>query len=231
MPPAPTTAIGWAELLLAHINQSVTDYTYHASVVTWNENNAGWKSYADCSSFVTALLEKTYPWINSQYLQGWLKTAKPQVIDYFNAISNAVNFLPISGLEAAQAGDLIAISYKVDSDPPRDDTGHLMMVRDVPYPGQDSSGASQSWLVPIIDQATTGHGPHDTRLLVQKPDGALDFYQGLGGGVLRLFVSNGEGDADPGTIVGYAWSDVAKSHYYPVSDRPVLIGRPQLVKA
>jgi hypothetical protein len=229
MQPAPSTVLSWAELLLGHIVQSETDYVYHNTVVSWNENDDGWKSYADCSSFVNALLKKTYSWIDDQYLQSWFNATLPLAKNYYLAIKNGAQFLPIVNLEEVQAGDLIAISYQVDPDPPNDDTGHVMLVRDKPLLSQasnSSSAASQSWLVPIIDQATSGHGPADSRLLPSTGDKALRFYRGLGSGVLRLFT----GTDGQNTITGYAWSDLANSHQYSVTERPVVIGRLQLVE-
>ena len=231
MQPSPTTCLSWAELLLGHIVQTNTSYVYHNTVVTWNEAGAGWQSFADCSSFLNALLKKTYSWIDDPFLQDWFNDALPLAKDYYQAIKNGANFLPIASVEEVQAGDIIAISYKADPDPPNDDTGHVMLVHEAPKLSQASnqpSATSQSWLVPIIDQATTGHGPQDSRLLPTSGDETLDFYPGLGSGVLRLFADAGSRGAGPSTITGYAWSDVAKSHRYSVSDRPIVIGRLQL---
>jgi hypothetical protein len=232
MPQATTTALSWAELLLGNIVQSATAYVYKTLIVTWNENGVGWKSYADCSSFLTALLKKTYPWLDDQYLQNWFNTTRPLAKDYYETIKNGVQFLNIARVEDVLPGDIITISYKADPDPPHDDTGHVMLVREAPrarHASGSSSTRDKSWLVPIIDQATSGHGPEDSRVLPSTGDDGLQFYRGLGSGVLRLFAGAGDGSVAQGTITGYAWSDTAKSHRYPVSDRPVVIGRLQLV--
>jgi hypothetical protein len=70
------------------------------------------------------------------------------------------------------------------------------------------------WTVRVIDSSRSGHGPGDTRAT-----GPHRFREGIGSGDLRI-----RAGAD-GSVLGYAWSTIARSTFYPAAERPIAIGR------
>jgi len=168
-----------------------------------------------CSSFISLLFEHTYHWTDADIKQ-WLGMTDPQANDYHDAIVRQDGFTQIHKIADVQRGDIIAIRYNDGSA----DTGHVMLVDQVPQPHSATAPLvpqTTQYDVTVIDSSASGHGPKDTRFR-----GEGQFTGGIGRGIFRLYV------APDGVIVGYAWSDSAKSVYYTRPARALVVGRPHL---
>lgn len=224
-----------AQALLPPINKDNTSYVHtDPPLVHWGDDLPPWRSDADCSNFFNALLGKTYAWATVSALNDWFqippsehpKHPRPLAGDYYRAIrgrltsgQGGVGLSMVGGIDDATGGDILAIDYSTRPDPEHD-TGHVMLVESVRLAPDDQQatpwGGTTQWLAQIIDQSDTTHGPGDTRYDADAPHERL--FQGLGRGVVRLYVNEG------GIIEAYAW---VGNHLEPVvtSDRPVVIGR------
>jgi len=210
------TPLDWARLLVQNLKPADTSYRHKDTAVTWAGQNGAqsYSSYADCSGFLEAVLTQTYG-LTPDDFDHWLSKRRPLAEHFYAAILAGRGFQRVTRIDAARAGDIVAIKY-----PPGaggDNTGHIMLIAGTPQRRSASKpleGASEQWDVLVIDSSESGHGPEDTR---RQPDGT--FHDGVGQGTLRMY-----SDASAG-ISGYAWSDFANSDYYTGAQRPLVIGR------
>jgi hypothetical protein len=210
------TPLDWARLLVQNVKPADTSYRHKDTVVTWAGQNGAqsYSSFADCSGFLAALLTQAYGMTTDDFIR-WLSKPRPLAEDFYAAIVAGHGVQRVTRIDAARAGDIIAIKY-----PPGaggDNTGHIMLMAGSPQRRSASKplgGVSEQWDVAVIDSSESGHGPEDTR---RQPDNT--FHDGVGQGTLRIY-----SDASAG-ISGYAWSDFANSDYYASAQRPLVIGR------
>ncbi|PWT92412.1 MAG: hypothetical protein C5B55_06475, partial [Blastocatellia bacterium] len=176
----------------------------------------GYQSHVDCSGLLNVLFERAYG-ITPNDFEKWLGKRRPLASEYFNAITQQQNFRSITSIANVRPGDIVAIRYPPGTN---DNTGHIMIVNDVPSrrkPSKPEVEGTEQWEVSVIDSSESGHGKTDTR---RKPDGS--FGDGVGQGILRIYTgTNNE-------IVGYTWSTFAVSDYYDQNTRQLVIGRLQL---
>jgi hypothetical protein len=221
-----------AQALLPHIGKDNTSYIHtEPPVVRWGEGS--WRSDADCSNFVNALLGETYGWATAGALNDWFRVGpsehprhpRPLAGDYYRAISGQLSscqglgFAIVGVIGDVVEGDIIAIDYSKNPDAEHD-TGHVMLVESVSLAPPDQQAEAQDgttqWLARVIDQSDATHGPGDTRYDPHDPHRRK--FKGLGSGVVRFYV-------DPsGAIKAYAW---VGNHLEPsvTWDRPAVIGR------
>jgi len=212
----PGSPLDWAQKLLGTTAASDTGYRHKDEVVEWRGFGGATKSQSqtDCSGLINHVLTRAYGLTAAEFKQ-WLGASRPLAKDYYSAITAQRGFILTNDVSQMRPGDLIAVRYVNSA--PGDDTGHVMLVDSTPVPRAASKpiepGMTQ-WDVEVIDSATSGHGPLDSR-----SEGSDKSRQGLGKGTLRLYV-----DAS-GAIAGYSWSDLAASQFYAASQRPIAIGR------
>ena len=184
----------WAERLLADLQPADNRYAGPPPRLTWRGVDGADRSSnsSDCSGFVTALLRQAYG-LGPADLRRWLGSASPTAARYHEAISRADGFEPVKRADAIEPGDLLAIRYtrppleneRLEGDPGRMATGHLLLAAERPRP----LGAGRLALV-VIDSSRTGHGPEDRR----------GSQGGAGRGTIALAVDGA------GRPIAYAWS-------------------------
>lgn len=184
-----------AHELLEHIKQDNTAYRHKDEQVSWGENNTPFQSYADCSGFINALVEKTFG--TTLLLKPWLGKSRPLAIQYYQAVIAENHFTHIDRIRDIQPGDLLVIKYADESEHD-DNTGHCMLVDEKPYqidPVNILEPGYQQYAIRVIDSSKSPHGKEDTRY-----SAGGNSYAGLGEGVFRLYA-----DKD-GKVTGYSWS-------------------------
>jgi hypothetical protein len=212
------THLDLARILVRELRSENTSYQHKQGYIVWKGENGAdaYQSHVDCSGLLNVLFERAYG-ITPNDFEKWLGKRRPLASEYFNAINQQQNFRAITAIKNVRPGDIIAIRYPPGTN---DNTGHIMIVNDVPTPRKASKPeveGTEQWEVSVIDSSESGHGKMDTR---RKPDGS--FGDGVGQGILRIY-SNRNGE-----IVGYTWSTFAVSDYYDQNTRGLVIGRLQL---
>jgi hypothetical protein len=212
------THLDLARILVRELRSENTSYQHKQGYIVWKGENGAdaYQSHVDCSGLLNVLFERAYG-ITPNDFEKWLGKRRPLASEYFNAINQQQNFRAITAIKNVRPGDIIAIRYPPGTN---DNTGHIMIVNDVPTPRKASKPeveGTEQWEVSVIDSSESGHGKMDTR---RKPDGS--FGDGVGQGILRIY-SNRNGE-----IVGYTWSTFAVSDYYDQNSRGLVIGRLQL---
>ena len=207
-----------ARILVRELRPEDTSYQHKQGYIIWKGENGAesYQSHVDCSGLLNVLLERAYG-ITPNDFDKWLGKRRPLASEYFNAITQQHNFRAITSIGDVRAGDIIAIRYPPGTN---DNTGHIMIVNDVPSrrkPSKPEVDGTDQWEVSVIDSSESGHGKTDTR---RKPDGS--FGDGVGQGVLRIYTGSGN------QIVGYTWSTLGVSDYYDQNTRQLVIGRLQL---
>jgi hypothetical protein len=200
-----------AQKLLQDLDLKNTDYEHGQGVVTWGAEPV---VRTDCSGFVDHLLMHTYGYTGDDFKK-WFKAARPTAKRYHDTIMAGVGFTHLKHIKNLQPGDFLAIKY-FDGKP---DTGHIMLVVEAPKktkPGQGAAAGIDAWAVTVIDCATSGHGPTDTRH-AKGADGKD--HKGLGQGVFRVYTG-----AD-GQVVGYSWSTLPGSPFVDPDDGHLVMAR------
>ena len=215
-PAEPQTPLGWAQLLIQHLDLDNTAYRHKNTTVTWAgvRGATEYTSFADCSGFLNALLRQAFS-LTSDDFDAWLQTRRPLAKHYFDAVHAKNKFSPVPRIGELQPDDIIAIRYP--NGVPGDNTGHVLLVVERPTPHAISRpriADTTQWLVHVADSSRSGHGTRDTRHLSTG-----GFHAGAGAGFLRLYAN-----ADD-KIVGFAWSSAAGSAFYDNTTRPLVVGR------
>ncbi|MEV4639437.1 LamG domain-containing protein [Actinoplanes sp. NPDC049548] len=199
---------------------------------------AGWIARARCASFITGVLKHTYPWATNEYFRTWFDDdPSPEAEDYRKAFAGnpGPRMRRVEKITDLLPGDLIAIDYSTtENGTPQDNTGHIVMVRQVkaPYAGgpADHPGVAQ-YPIEIVDCTAEAHGEYqratykdfpDTRMVWEDgdPQKSLNF-QGVGIGHMFFYA-----DA-AGRFAGYRWSvNSGESNTYGVETRPIAAARP-----
>ncbi len=201
-----------AETLVANIKPSEDLYVHKNCYIRW-KGEAGATAYAshnDCSDFVALLFEHTYH-LTLRQMADLTGKERPYANTWHDAIvANRGGLRQITRLADARPGDVLAAKFP----PGAGDTGHVMMVDQLPVPHPASSpvvAGTTQWDVTVIDSTKGGHGTADPR----KATGQT----GVGRGTIRIYTK------PDGTLAGYAWSDSATTEYRPMTDRHLVIGR------
>lgn len=207
-----------ARILVREIRPENTSYQHKQGYIKWKGEDGAdtYESHVDCSGLLNVLLERAYG-VTSSDFEKWLGKHRPLASEYFDAIMQQQHFRAITAARNVRPGDIIAIRYPPGTN---DNTGHIMIVNEVPSPRKPSKPeveATEQWEVSVIDSSENSHGKTDTR---RKADGTSG--DGVGQGIFRLYTNNS------GEIVGYTWSTFANSDYYDQNTRHLVIGRLQL---
>jgi hypothetical protein len=211
-----TAHVDAGELLIQSVQPQYNEYAYKDPLIKWKgEDGASrYEARCDCSAFVTLLFEHVYGFTPKQ-MDKWLGHAPATARDYHDQILAEHGFKRIKLVADIHRGDLIAVQYLVSNKDK--DTGHVMIVDEAPRAREAKaplrSGTTQ-WDVIIIDSSKSGHGPDDTRRMPDKT-----YHTGVGRGTIRLYSSS------DGQIVGYTWSTLAASEFYPPDKHDVVVGR------
>ena len=208
------TPLEWATVLVRELRPEDTSYQHKNDYVKWKDEAGSrkYESHTDCSGFLTALLERSYGFTQSD-LERWLGKRRPLAIDYHDAILNQRGFKHIQRVSDVEPGDVLAIKYPPDAD----NSGHIMLVAEPPRRAKSTKPeiqGTEQWEVAVIDSSKSGHGKTDTR---RRDDGT--FGSGVGEGVFRIYANR------DGRIAGYAWSTFANSEYYDERQRHLVVGR------
>ncbi len=189
-----------------------TSYRHTDQVVEWTEDGHGTRVHADCSGLVNAVLKRVCE-IDGPKLAMWLGRVRPLARDYHDTIVAERGFTRVKSVTSIRPMDLIAIKFEAGAK----DTGHVMFADSGAFKREASApiveGTTQ-WEVQVIDSAASPHGVRDTRYKEGGPSRA-----GVGRGSVRLYAD------DDGTIVGYTWSTGRGSVYRSIKDRPLAVGR------
>jgi hypothetical protein len=214
-PPTPRTPLDYAERMVAAIHPEGNEYVHRNVRLSWPaaDGTGDYACHADCSGFYTLLLQHAYGW-DDAYFKTWLGTARPLAKRWHDAIESEDRFTRIHKAQDLRPGDVIAWKFEPGE---KEDTGHVVLVAAEPKPREATEPLAENtrqWEVTIIDSSKSGHGTKDTR---RKPD--KTFYQGAGKGTLRLYTK------EDGEIVGYSWSVLKASQFYPTEQHPIAAGR------
>lgn len=211
---AGTAHVQWADELIVHLQPENNDYASNPSYINWAGVNGAtdYKNRSQCSTFLTQLLKQAYGW-DSAYFKTWFGSTSPSAALYHDAIVAGNGFTANYAVANIDIGDVIAIKYPDGLS----STGHVMLVK-----GLQQEIAAIAPLVPgtrqytidIYDASQSGHGPYDTRKLL---DGSWD--SGAGAGTFRLYA-----DELSGEVVGYTWSTYSNSVYYTQNERHLVVG-------
>ncbi len=160
--------------------------------INWNGPHSTAKT--ECSSFATLLLEYSYGWTATNFVN-WMGHASPDAAIYHDTIAAQKGFKQILTVDQIHPGDFLAIVYYPEYQSP---SGHVMLVQDLPQPNNTKpliAGTTQ-WTIPVIDSSSSYHGTNDTRY--HHPGG-------IGYGTFRLYAK------PDGTVAGYTWSLLSTS--------------------
>jgi hypothetical protein len=195
--------------LVKNLDLKDTSYEHGKPDVSFT---APYRSHTDCSGFIGTLLQYAYGYTPAQ-LKKWFGQERPTADQFHDTIADGRGFEQIKDFRQVQPGDILAVKYK---QPKEKSNGHVMLVAGAPKPmaSEDPLKAGlEQWEVPVIDSAKSGHGPTDTRHVEGEKH-----HEGLGQGVLRVFV-----DKDGG-VAGYTWSVGGKS-YLDQEEHHMVVGR------
>lgn len=199
--------------LQEHVLPQNNSYRHRPSTVRWKEMSGIYECHTDCSGLVDALLKHSYGYTDSDF-ERWLRKRRALSSSYFRGISENRGFTRIHHVHDMLPGDLM--SYRLP--PGSKNFGHVMVVNGLPWPlpeeSQPSIPGTRQWAVPIIDCTGKGHGVGDSRTL-----GDGRFQSGIGKGTFRLYTY------PDGTIAGCAWSPSPTAKFYPIQERPFVVGR------
>ncbi len=210
--PVPPLLAGARELL-AQITPGNTTYTHKTPVVRWGAEGSPAVCHTDCSGLLMSLLTRTNPvWDAASFKRNFGST-RPTARRFHDGIMAGKGFMAVGKITEVRPGDVIAIKFP----PGGDSTGHVMIVAEAPRkvaPTKPVVPETEQWLVTILDETTSGHGPADTR---RNPD--KTFRGGLGQGVFRFYTG------PDGVPCGYAWSALPGSAFQSGAERKIAIGR------
>jgi hypothetical protein len=157
----------------------------------------------DCSGFLDYAMSRALPAAFADLQHA--SVSRPLAADYEKFISGlgagTARWQRLSRAAELAPGDIIA--WLKPASIATSDTGHVMVVDGAPQAGATPG----EWNVLVIDSATSGHGPTDTRTASG---------QGIGAGTIVLMV-----DANDAPT-GYHWSTLSYSTPYTT---PVALGR------
>lgn len=201
--------------LQQHVNPGNTAYRHKTDDVAWGDNNGDYHCYTDCSGFINALINKTCHWDENEFRKVFGRK-RMLAYNYFDAITGANHFLPISHINEVRPGDLIALQY-ADRSEHEDNTGHCMLITTFPKQRNATTivvPGTRQFEVEVIDCSRSPHGKRDTRVLTSGEE-----YTGLGKGLFRLYT-----DLE-GKIVAYSWSVRAPKAGFNPYENAVVVGR------
>jgi hypothetical protein len=163
-----------------------TRSTSYYSFSTYMNESTGARR-ADCSGLVDYILARKSP---SGYalipaIEGGVRPLARDIFNYLAgrptsaSTQSAARWRRIEFARDLKPGDLVVYRYSAGQT-----TGHVMMVKELPYKGRPSE-----WIVPVVDSARSGHAE----------DSRGTSYTGPGAGKVGIKVG---GDGRP---VGYYW--------------------------
>jgi hypothetical protein len=191
-------------------------YRHSDSIVEW-KGYGGAQAYichTDCSGLIDALLAHSYGYSHAT-LRNWLGRADAKARNYFRVIGEQNGFARFYRINEILPGDFIAIKFLPWASDKGHDTGHIMVLNQLPQMlGQRAIEGRilTVWAIEVID-CSHGHGTTDTRYR----DGR--YWPGVGKGIAALYTDQS------GVITGYSWTPSVNSTYNGGDRRPLDIGR------
>ena len=192
-----------------------------------------WQSYTGTTQGVSLFclsLMHSDPTITKSTIQSWWGSKTPSSEAMYSAIVAQNHFLRITDIDDVLPGDVLALNYYSSGG-----SGAFSIIEDCPIPmtavGPVVSGTTQ-YKINVVDSTSSSHGcKTDARW---APDdfnstcsgGVTD--SGAGRGTMRLYATS-DGLPGAGTIVGYTWSLMTNTTYYPQAAAPVNGARPHAV--
>lgn len=184
------THVVQARALLAAMSPEFTSYNQQKTLVRWPDDPKGARCQAVCTTFLYALLERSYQW-DKESIARWLGPNKEDrhADKLFARCQAGIGVSPVATQAAIRIGDLVVMDYHSDKVP----TGHVGVVDALPQKSTDSKAPKNSlvFAVTIIDQSSAPHDPQDTRWI--RSGTAPQAYGGLGRGTM-LIATNPEGN-------------------------------------
>lgn len=224
-------AIAWPS------QSALNTYSNSTPLLTWGTNGipTSYHNRSRCASFLTEILKHTYSWATPSYFQASYGSTSPYAADYYDTIKGASvsdHYARIGSFSILRQGDIIAIKYlDGGSGGSGETTGHVMIVQDKHLYDRDGNPATTEWAVRVIDSTSNPHGAAQTAgansSYMAYPDTrAVPDYDGIDEG--EEYNGAGRGWIFVQTVdnrpTGYWWG-VNESTFYPVSSRPMALGR------
>src|SRR3954447_24663648 len=238
-PPAPAHLIE-AQYLVDHLRLAPADNntykdTFETNEVTWGAPGqpATWRVRAQCASFVSAVLQRTYGWADDGFFTTYFGSPSPYARDYRTALANPAGprLRTVPSVADLRPGDLVAIDYRNGR---ATDTGHVVMVRRCRAPYTSPVRALNlpgeiQFPVEVVDCTSDPHGLHDKPEYPIFPDtrlptdptvvGPID--DGAGYGHMMFYAS-----ARTGGFTRYRWSvNASSAGTHTVAERPIAAAR------
>jgi hypothetical protein len=209
-----------AHVLLKQLDPKNNKYVFGGNLVTFGKSA---EVKTDCSGLLNQLLKHSDGFDDARMRKVFGAT-RPTAKRYYDAIVSAKDLEKIEKVEAIRAGDILAIAYVNNYKGKA--TGHVLLAAGKSQ-RMDSrnplvEGTTQ-WELSVIDSATNGHGPTDTRR-GNGENGANT--TGIGKGIMRIYADRS------GKVAGYTWTTQSsdKGSFYPQEDRPMAFGRLRVEK-
>ncbi len=147
----------------------------------------------DCSAFATYVLSRSEPRSYAELMAASSEKGRPLAKDFVSFFKNRNSddpqslWLQIVHIANLKPGDLIA--WLIPPGSTSKDTGHVMIVREVPTENPQNAN---EWLVAVVDSAVSGHGSLDPR----RTSGP----NGVGSGTIGLIAN------EKGYPVAFRWA-------------------------
>lgn len=171
------------------------------------------KARTVCATFITNILQNSYL-LEKQDMIAWTGSSSPNSEAYYNLINFENGFKRITNIEDIKPGNFLV--YKNPKNSSYSSSGHIAIISSVPNEKISTAPVVENalqWEVEVIDSSKSGHGPNDTRKLIEG-----GFSGGIGKGIMRLFSDYS------GNIIGLSWSNYNSSTFKPIDSFPIAIG-------
>ena len=195
------------------------------TVMAWGTpgNPSTWAIQAQCNSFITAILNRTYPqWATNAFFTQYFGESTPHAGQYQQvwATGQVPHFQIVTRVVDLQPGDLIAVNYVTDTG---SGTGHIVMVRRPKgvYTGNMTFTGETQYAVEVVDCTSDPHGVYGLNDYIAFPDTRMpdEVTENDGGGYGHMMFYAA---SDTGEVSRYRWSvNTGSAGTYTVAQRPV----------
>ena len=188
-----------------------------------------WAIQAQCNSFITAILNRTYPqWATNAFFTQYFGESTPHAGQYQQvwATGQVPHFQIVTRVVDLQPGDLIAVNYVADTG---SGTGHIVMVRRPKgvYTGNMTFTGETQYAVEVVDCTSDPHGVYGLSTYAPYPDTRMvsdvdaDNFEGAGIGHMMFYAADATGE-----FSRYRWSvNTSSAKTYTVAQRPISAAR------
>lgn len=195
------------------------------TVMVWGTpgDPSSWIIRAQCNSFLTSILKRTYPgWATDAFFTQYFGQPTPRARDYQQvwATGQVPHFQSVTHVADLRPGDLIAVNYVTDTG---SGTGHVVIVRRLKgvYTGNMTFAGETQYAVEIVDCTSDPHGVYGLNDYVAFPDTRMPAagieYDGGGYGHMMFYASD-----TTGAFSRYRWSvNTGSAATYTTDQRPI----------